>query len=149
MKVGSVVNTALLILNLSLLLTQFMEWRGGSVWLWVVGSALVVTLVIFWFAHVWTNSMDMVRALRRASAIHDPCQVYQLAPWERAVWINVLIPQLECQIAVANAVGARDSAANLQRQVEKMRRWESLGYIPRDEYPRHLLKYYWQTDEPL
>lgn len=149
MKVGSVVTMALLIANLSLLLTQFFRWRGGPVAAWVLGSAIVITAIVLLFAHLWTQTFDMVRAMRRANAVHDPCQVYQIHPYERAIWLNVTIPQLEAQAAICANVGASVHASELLIVVAKMRRWETLGFIPRADYPKHLLHYYWHEEAPL
>lgn len=149
MKVGPVVNTGLLVLTLSLTAARFVYWRGGPLWAWVVGCVVLVAVGIVSFAHLWTNQFDMVRAARRASAIHDPCQVYQMHPYERAIWINVTIPQLRAQMGICEAVGAPFSAAILKDTIEKMKKWEALGYIPREDYPAHLLHYYWHEEAPL
>lgn len=149
MKVGSVVNTGLLVLNLSLLVSQVWKWRGGPTWAWVLGTMLVVGLGIVWFANFWTHKMDMVRNLRRASAIHDPPQVYQLVPWERVVWLNIIIPQIEAQACALTSLGRDDKASELLKQVEKLKRWESLGFVPREDYPKHLLHYYWHEEAAL
>lgn len=149
MKVGSVVNTGLLVLNLSLLISQVWAWRGGPTWAWVLGSTVVVSSGILAFAHVWTQKMDMVRALRRASAIHDAPQVYQLVPFERVVWLNIVFPQMEAQAAMCAAIGAKGEEQELREAVKRLKRWESLGFVPRAEYPPHLLRYYWQEEKEL
>ena len=149
MKAGSVVNTALLSLNLSLIITPFISWRGGPAWMWVLGTLIVVSSGIFIFSHIWTQKMDMVRALRKASAMHDAPQVYQIVPLERVIWIHVIIPQMEAQAAVCRAVGAVTEAEKMEQKVKQAKRWESLGFIPREEYPEHLLHYYWQTEGAL
>ena len=147
MKVGPVVNLALLIATLSLTFARFVYWRGGPLWAWVAGTGVAVAVAILLFAHIWTNKLDMVRASRRASAIHDPCQVYQIHPYERAIWLNVTIPQLVLQAQIAAKLGLDTS--EISAVIGKMRRWEALGYIPRDEYPEHLLQYYWHEGAPL
>lgn len=142
MKVASVTTVPLLILNLSVSATLLLKWLGGPLWAWVAGCSLVLLVGILVFAHLWTHSFDMVRAMRRAYTVHDPCQVYQLWPYERTMWLNVLIPNLEAQSAIALNVGATKHAEILLEQVGKLRRWEALGFIPREEYPEHLLGYY-------
>lgn len=137
----------LLIATLSLTMARFVYWRGGYLWIWVAGCALLTVLGIVIFAHVWTNKFDMVRAARRASAIHDPCQVYQMHPYERAIWLNVTIPQLVLQAQVAAKLGLDTS--HISTVIGKMRKWEALGYIPREDYPEHLLHYYWHEEAPL
>lgn len=149
MKVGPVVNTGLLVLTLSLTAARFVYWRGGPLWAWVVGCVVLVALGIVGFAHLWTNQFDMVRAARRASAIHDPCQVYQMHPYERAIWLNVTIPQMEAQAAICEHVGATKHAEELLTVAGRMKKWEALGYIPREDYPAHLLHYYWHEEAPL
>lgn len=149
MKVGSVINTGLLVLNLSLLISQVWQWRGGPTWAWILGSTVVLSIGIVLFAHVWTGSLDMVRAMRKASAIHDPPQVYQLVPMQRVQWLNVDIPQLEALAAWHRYDGVDEVADSLEKQIEKLKRWESLGFIPREEYPPHLLHYYWHTEGEL
>ncbi len=149
MKVASVANMGLLVLNTSLLVSQVWKWRGGPTWAWVIGSVVVISAVVLVLAHLWTQTFDMVRAQRKASAIHDAPQVYQLVPWERAVWINVIIPQMQAQAAICHAVGAQYSAEILTEQAAKLKKWETLGFIPREDYPPHLLKYYWHEEREL
>lgn len=146
-KVGPIVNLVLLIATLSLTFARFVYWRGGPLWFWVAGTALLIVAGILLFAHIWTNKLDMVRASRRASAIHDPCQVYQIHPYERVIWLTVTIPQLVLQAQIAAKLGLDTS--EISAAIGKMRRWEELGFIPRDEYPPHLLHYYWHEGAPL
>lgn len=147
MKVGSVLNTSLLVLNLSLAISTVLQWRGGSLWMWVIGSAIVISALMLVFTNLWTQKFDMVRALRKASAIHDAPQVYQMMPWERVVWLHVVIPQMLLQAEIADKLGV--DSASLRTQIQKLKRWESLGFIPREEYPKHLLRYYWHTEGEL
>ncbi len=149
MKVGPVVNTGLLIATLSITAARLVYWRGGAMWMWILGCALLTVAGIISFAHIWTNKLDMVRAARRASAIHDPCQVYQMHPWERVIWLNVTIPQVEAQSKMMLHFGEEAHAMALLEVVVKMRKWERLGYIPREDYPAHLLHYYWHEEAPL
>lgn len=146
-KVGPIVNLCLLITTLSLTAVRFVYWRGGPLWLWITGIALLIVAGILLFAHLWTNKLDMVRASRRASAIHDPCQVYQIHPYERAMWLNVTIPRLRVDAQVAEKLGV--DAKPILEVIGKLERWEKLGYIPRAEYPGHLLPYYWHEGAPL
>lgn len=93
--------------------------------------------------------MDMVRAMRKAGAIHDPPQVYQLVPLQRVLILNVEIPQMEALHNIVLNVGVEEEAARLRNHIEKLKRWESLGFVPREEYPSHLLRYYWHTEGEL
>lgn len=146
-KVGPIVNLALLITTLSLTVVRFVYWRGGPLWAWIGAIAVIIVVGILVFAHLWTNKLDMVRAARRASAIHDPCQVYQIHPYERAIWLNITIPRLMMEVEVARKLGI--DPGHLLAVIDKMQRWEKLGFIPRNEYPEHLLPYYWHEGAPL
>ncbi len=116
-------------------------------WMWVLGSVVVISTLMMIFTNLWTQRFDMVRALRKASAIHDAPQVYQMMPIGRVLWLHVDIPQMTLQADIADKLGV--DSTEIRAHIQKLKRWEALGFIPREEYPKHLLRYYWHTEGEL
>lgn len=147
LKVAPIVSLGLLVANLSVTLATLMTWRGGPVWAWALGIGMLLLAAVVVFAHLWAHSWDMFRGLRRAQTVHDPTQVYQLVPLHRIAWLHATIPHMESQLAIHDALGIPSQW--LRDEIERLRRWERLGYIPRGEFPPHLQKYYWHNEAEL
>ena len=141
-RAGAVIQLGLLVANVSFSVTLLLKWKGGPLWAWIVGTFLVASVAILIFANLWTHQLDMVREMRRASAVHDPPQVYQMVPMQRVMLQEVDLPQMLAQAQILESLGQNEKAMDLRRRIERVARWESLGFIPREEFPENLLPYY-------
>lgn len=141
MRIAPLASVVLLVGNIGLATAPMLSWRGGHPAMWAAMAALFVGLAVVLAANLWAGRLDMIRAMRASGAYHDPTQVYQLTPWERIMWRHAMLPQMRHQADIGRADGADPSA--LEAEIERLEHWESLGYIPRDEYPEDLMVYYY------
>lgn len=139
--VGSII---LLAFNLALSLYPFMEFRFPeyffgvipSAWLFVSVIFIFIMLIIWLLSHVYVKVFEMYRTEKSAEMTLNPYAVYAFSPFQEAWFRNyhlVILKALSKQFP---------DNKELQETVEKVERWLSIGYIPKDEFPADLMKYY-------
>lgn len=135
MRVAPILSVILLIGNAALLLAEKVAWRGGPLYAWIIGMVIILLIASLTVSNLWAGPLRMVAAVRGSQALHDPVQVYQLTPFERFLWVNAMIPQMEHQLSLR-------PDPLFEYQINRLKRYAQLGYVPRDEYPQFLLRYY-------
>lgn len=149
MRVWPIVGILLLVGNLSVQAATLLAWRGGHVVIWAAAIALVLVAGAVTVANWWAGPLRMVHAIRSSQATLDPTQVYAMTPWERIVWREAMLPQMRNQALLCRRLGHEDLCQDLLDQVERLAGWERRGYIPREEYPEDLQRYYLGNGGPL
>jgi len=141
--VGSLV---LLAINLSLTLYPYLEHRfqvtyfGVAVEYIVVPFLFVFIIFIIWCgAHIYIKKMEMYRTEFLAERILNPYGVYAIGPFEEMLYRTMTIPTLE-----ASYVSMPDGKEKheVKKKLDLAKKWVDLGYIPKEDFPKHLKKYY-------
>lgn len=140
-KTGGLVSLGLLTVNQALLIAQTVAWRGFNPWIVVPSVAfLLFTLAIAISYAVWILG-DGYHAETAAQVAHNPTQTYAYNPFQQVEHKQLRIPKLRAIAAIAEDHDP-EAAAELREAIDRWERWVDLGYIPRDEYPEHLLHHY-------
>lgn len=118
----------LLIINLSLQIYGQLEYRNLPFYQTTFSIMLVLFLCVWGFAHIYNDYFEMYKHKKLVEVtLYNPYQVYAFSPFEEVVWRTIYIPMLE-------EIGSKN--------VDKIKRWLDLGYIPKEDFPDHLKKYY-------
>ena len=138
--VGSII---LLAFNLALSIFSYMEFRFPkyiffipSAWLGVASIFILIMLIIWISAHIYVRVFEMYRTEKSAEMMFNPYGIYAFSPFQEAWFRNYHLPILK---ALAKE---HPDDQELKDALQKVERWLHLGYIPKDEYPEDLKKYY-------
>jgi len=146
-RMASVGSLILLAVNLSFTLYPFVQHRfmflnrQGIPDTYVGIPVLFFTIVvIIWAgAHVYVKKFEMYRTEMVAERMFNPYAVYLIGPFEEMLYRTMTIPTLE---AAWLSMPEGDDKIRIGEQLDKAKKWVDLGYIPKEEYPEHLMKYY-------
>lgn len=141
MRVSPILSISLLVGSVALNVVQLVSWRGHP-YIWMFLSVLILSILVLGVSNLWAGPLGMIAAMRGSQAFHDPVQVYKLTPFERMLWQHGMIPQMEHQLSLK-------WDEQFATQIERLRKWCSLGYIPKDEFPCHLKHYYFGKEGEL
>lgn len=139
-KIAMLASLSMLGLNLTLLVFQYVEWRGISPYVGIPAIFLALVIVILAAANVWVGVLRMHEHERRSLIEHNPIEVYAMTPYQVVERQTFGLPMLRAQIALHRELGL--DTAPLEDVLGRWERWSDLGYIPRSEYPTQLLDYY-------
>ena len=153
-RMASVGSLILLAVNLSFTIYPYIEHRFSNTILGIpnvyIGIPIIFVLVILliWFgAHVYTVKMEMYRTEAKATITYNPYQVYAFQPFWEMWWRDVYIPQMKTQLVILKELqnkkkGLKDEIDYMENEIRKVENWLDLGYIPKKDFPQHLKKYY-------
>jgi len=145
-KMAAVGSLILLAVNLAFTVYPYIEFRfPEEIWIipraWV-GVPLVfifIMILIWFFAHIYIKIFEMYRTETRADMMFNPFCVYAFGPFEEMLWRNVQLPTLEAAWASMPDGERKDK---IKKELDKARKWVEMGYIPKEDFPKHLRKYY-------
>ncbi|MGC9307231.1 MAG: hypothetical protein ACP5FL_00475 [Thermoplasmatota archaeon] len=135
--VGSVV---LLTLNIALTAYPYLAWRGIHPYAGVALVFLVILGAIWLLAHVYMNVLEMYKEQKLAeNVLYNPYAVHQFTPFQEVTWMYYNMTVLEALQSMATDDATREK---LETAIATAKNWLSMGYIPRQDFPAHLQKYY-------
>lgn len=135
--VGSVV---LLTLNIALTAYPYLAWRGIHPYAGVALVFLVILGAIWLLAHVYMNVLEMYKEQKLAeNVLYNPYAVHQFTPFQEVTWMYYNMTVLEALQSMATDDATREK---LETAIATAKNWLSRGYIPRQDFPAHLQKYY-------
>lgn len=107
-------------------------------------AVLVLLITLIWAgSHLYQIVLGMNKNEARAERIINPYCVWAMGPWEEMLIRNIWLPSMKG--IYANMPGGEDKI-ELGEAISNMSRWVELGYIPKKDYPKHLLKHYIAKD---
>jgi len=145
-RMAAVGSLILLAVNLSLTIYPYVAHRFPETILFIPSTYLVVPIIVLiivfliWGgAHIYMTKMEMYRTEFLAERILNPYTVYAIGPFEEMLYRTMTIPTL--QAAYASMPEGKDKE-EVKEKLEKAKKYVDLGYIPKDDFPKHLKKYY-------
>jgi len=159
-RLAAIGSLLLLAINLSFTMYPYIEFRFPEYTLGIprayVGVPIIFILIMFiiWVcSHIYTNTMEMYRTESLANIIYNPYQVYAFQPFWEMWWRDVYVPQMKSQVTVLKNLYKKETDEEekeylqkeikfLDSEVEKIKNWLDLGFIPKKDFPKHLKKYY-------
>lgn len=142
--VGSLI---LLALNLSFTVYPYIEFRfpqfvfGFIPKAWVgVPMVFFIIVTLIWFAaHLYVRKMEMYRTEQRAEMMYNPYQVYAFQPFQEMQYRNITIPILK---GIHDLLPDGTEKDEIKQKMDQFKKWLSLGYIPKEDFPEHLKEFY-------
>lgn len=134
--VGSLI---MLILNLSFTMYPFIEHRNIHPYFTIPLIFLIVFLLVWLAAHIYVKKLEMYRTESVAEKFFNPYAVYAIGPFEEMKYRNM---DLVIMKILHDLLPEGEKKQKLKEQIEKIRGWCDLGYIPKKDFPKHLKKYY-------
>jgi hypothetical protein len=139
-KVAAVGSMVLLAINLSLTIFLYMEERDIHPY---VGIPVIFTIVMFilWgLAHIYVKKMEMYRTEQMAEVTYNPYAVYAFAPFQEMIYSHYAVPMQKALLRLL----PKDSEEykELKELSEKFEGWCKSGFIPKEDFPPDLRRYY-------
>ena len=134
--VGSLI---MLILNLSFTVYPYIEHRGVHPYFAIPLIFLFILLLAWFTAHIYVKKFDMYRAESVAEKYFSPYAVYAIGPFEEMKYRNMDLVIME---TLYDILPEGEKRQLLKEQIEKVKGWCDLGYIPKKDFPQHLKRYY-------
>lgn len=159
-RVAAVGSLILLTINLSFLVYPYIEFRVPEFILGMPRMYLILPIIfiiivfIVWLgAHIYTETMEMYRTESRANIMYNPYQVYAFQPFWEMWWRDVYVPQMRTQLTVLKNLHKNEANEEekkylekdikyMKSEVDKIKNWLELGFIPKKDFPEHLKKFY-------
>ena len=129
----------MLILNLSFTMYPYIEHRGVHPYFAIPLIFLVMFLLVWLVAHIYVKKLEMYRTESVAEKLYNPYAVYAIGPFEEMKYRNMDLVIME---TLHDLLPEGEKKKKLKEQIETVRGWCDLGYIPKKDFPKHLKKYY-------
>lgn len=139
--VGSLI---ILALNLSFSVYPYVEHRNIHPYIAIPTLFLFLILLIWLLSHIYVKKLEMYRGEWLAEKIYNPYAVYAIGPFEEMKYRNFDIVIME---ELFNLLPDGKRKNELKNQIDKVKNWCDLGYIPKKDFPNHLKKYYITKNE--
>jgi len=145
-KIAAVGSLILLTINLSLTIYPYVEFRLPDT-IFFIPSTYIVIPIIFLFvvlliligAHIYVRKLEMYRTESLADKLLNPYAVYAIGPFEEMLYRTMTIPTLE---AAYQSMPECKEKTEVKKQLDNAKKFVNLGYIPKEDFPNHLKKYY-------
>lgn len=142
--VGSLI---LLAINLSFTAYPYIEFRFPKYILGVIPRAwvgvplllLFVIILILIGSHIYVCKLEMYRTEHGAEILYNPYSIYQISPFEEMLHRNISIPTL---IGIYSVMPDGKEKEQVKKSLDDFKKWVDLGYIPKEDFPDHLHRYY-------
>lgn len=145
-RMAAVGSLFLLAVNLSFVVYPYIEFRLPvsimgipRAWIGVPLLLLFIVLLIWLGSHIYLRVFEMYRTETSADITYNPYTVYAITPFEEMLYTYFSIPTLEGVVTLLPDGPEKDK---LVEKLEKFRKWIKLGYIPKEDFPVHLQKFY-------
>ena len=100
---------------------------------------IFIVLLIWFSAHIYVHIFEMYRTETMAEYTYNPYAIYAITPLLEMEFRHSRIPTMEGIYATMTEGVEKEK---LKLDIDKMKKWCDLGYIPKEDYPEHLLHYY-------
>ena len=138
-KVYMPASLMLLILTNSLLFIPYFENRNIHPYVSVCFISLSLFLLLLIIAHVYVRKLGMNQFQHCADIKLNPFAVNHLSSLDEMRWRTFYIPSMTTQYKILEYLNENDSYLPvLKQEINKIKRWVDLGYIPPDDAPDHL-----------
>lgn len=127
--IGTVV---LLVLNLSLSVFGYVQWRDIHPYLGISILAFTIMFLYWSIAHLIVRKGETFKSKARATTKYNPYSVWALSPIQWMLMKHLWFPILKKQ-------SENDKEKD---DVVMIERWLDLGYIPKDDFPDDLKSFY-------
>ncbi len=138
-RMAAVGSLVLLAINLSFTIYPYVEHRDIHPYIAVPIIFLVIVFLIWGAAHIYIKKMEMYRTEALAEKIYNPYTVYAIGPFEEMLYRYTTIPTME---GIYHSLPDGDAKEQLKQKIDKAKHWVEIGYIPKEDFPEHLKKYY-------
>jgi hypothetical protein len=132
----------LLAANQAILIYNLIAWRGISLYLAVPAILALLAIAVIAFAKIWVDLLETYKNQVRAQTALNPKQIYQIPPFQEMAWRHIHVPRMRSHARLLEDAGDTNLSEDLYREADRLERWVQLGYIPRDDFPDHLLDHY-------
>jgi len=133
-RIAPVGSLIILTINLAFTVYPYVAWRGIHPYIGVTAIALLIAAVLLFAAYIWMDRLEMYRSELKAAKTYNPYAVYALQPYEE-MWFRLwFIPMMKYALD--------EDKDHLKENLEKVEEWVERGYIPKEQFPEHLKKYY-------
>jgi hypothetical protein len=138
-RTAAVGSLMILTLNLSFIIYPYIEHRGVHPYI-AIPTVFFSVILLFWLiSHIYVKKMEMYRTEFLAEKILNPYSVYAIGPFEEMKYMNIDIVLLE---TLYELLPEGQKKVALKEHIHKVKNWCRLGYIPKNDFPDHLKKYY-------
>jgi len=146
-RMAAVGGLVLLAVNLSFTVYPYVEFRFpekifGIIPSTYVGVPIIFVIIVFliWVgAHIYISKMEMYRTESLADRIFNPYTIYAIGPFEEMLYRTMTIPTLQ---AAYSSMPECKEKEEVKKQLDRAKKYVDLGYIPKEDFPEHLKKYY-------
>jgi hypothetical protein len=128
--------------NQAILIYNLIAWRGVSLYLAVPAILTLLAIAVVLFARFWIDVLSTYKNQVRAETALNPKQIYQIPPFQEMAWRHLHIPRMRSHARLLHHAGESYLSEEVDREADRLNRWVDLGYIPRDDFPEHLLHHY-------
>ena len=138
-KTAAIGSVVLLVLNLSLNIYPLVEHRNFHPY-FMIPLIFLTTLFIVWLgSHLYIRILGMYKEEALAEKVYNPYNVYAIGPFEEMTYYAIYLPLME---ACYHLLPTGEQKEKLKEQIETFKHWLELGFIPKEDFPEHLKKYY-------
>ena len=138
-RMAAVGSLIILTLNLSFSIYPFISHRGIHPYVAIPLIFSIVILFIWIAAEIYVKRMEMYRTEFLAERILNPYSIYAIGPFEEMKYRNMEIPIME---ALSTIIPKGNGKKAFDSNLQKVKKWCDLGYIPKEDFPNHLKQYY-------
>lgn len=136
-RISGVGSLILLVINLSFSVYAYIEYRGIHIYIALPLLVLLMGSILLLVAHFYT--LHMYRTEAEAEKYFNPYATYAIGPFEEITYRFIYLPMMK---ALLSTMDDEIEKKVFKEKIDIWERWINLGYIPKDEYPKHLLKFY-------
>jgi len=139
-KVAAVGSMILLAVNLSFTIFIFLEWRDIHPYIGIPIIFVIVMFVLLGLSHIYVRKMEMYRTEQAAEVLYNPYAVYAFAPFQEMIYSFYAVPMQKAMLKLL----PKDSEEykELKELSKKFENWCKKGFIPKEDFPPKLQKYY-------
>jgi len=139
-KVAAVGSMIMLSINLSLTIFLYLGHRNIHPYVGIPLVFVGVLMVLWFLAHIYVRKMEMYRTEQAAEVTYNPYSVYAISPFQEMIYSYSAVPMMKALLKIL----PEDSKEyeDLKNHLEKFENWCKLGYIPKDDFPEELRRYY-------
>ena len=142
--VGSLI---LLAINLSFVVYPYIEHRFNEfvfgfiprAWIGVPLVFLIIIFLIWLGAHFYIKKMEMYRTEKRAEMMFNPYQVYAIQPFQEMWFGHIYLPTMK---GIVDLLPEGNEKEEMRKEYEMVKNWIEKGFIPKEDFPAHLKKFY-------
>lgn len=131
-------------LTLTLVAYDFVAWRGIHPYIAIPAIFLLTLSLILGWGYIFVEKLGLFRAKKAGMVSMDPVQVYAFNPFQEMMLVHWHIPLMESSVKVGESMGL--DMHQERDALERVKNWASEGFIPRKDFPEHLLKFYRGTE---